>query len=946
MDQSRAFTPPNAPIKEAKLLPTQPPTHMLGRNRELASSHIALKAGTAIFLHGPAGIGKTAIAAVLATAYTAENLGGVLWFTLAEDDADLLLARVGRAYGVNALTEQQAPSERAKVVRALLERNRPLIVLDGLADPNAIRDFVRNVGAGLPLIVTDTVPAAGPWTPIPIAPLSDTASAELLQVYGDLSDETDASDVDSLCHILNGDPLALILAGRHLVAEQLTPAELLTALLAAVPVGASKPDPQQTILAVIYKKLTPIGQGIFLALGALFTNSAGAELIADLSTMTAAQLTPVMRQLTAHGLVQESVSYGQTRYTLHESVQAYAHRILESSRRLSAIEGRALQSVLAYTSRHAGLDTADHDRLAAEMDNIVNAAAFATSIGQDAPVRQLLQALTQQSGDFVNLRGYQPEVGQLRKLLSMLNRTESGSWVFTESDTPEPDMDATLTQDWAAFQSAGPGTTLPDWTVVEEAASQINPPPDSELTEAATLGVPIPEPPITPDATRMIRPVTAYQPSPNHVHDIHTPQPPGRLPQPSAPDTTQPAVPAADATFADTPVRASITPDTLPFPRPVTTYTPAPEHVRDPHSPQLSGLSTDTTQNAVPTPDTFESTAAAPVTVEDTGTAPVPPHMPEVELYIANRAAPTDQTNKTVAVPAPTMPTPALTPTPATPPISAHPSAETPAGKLSIGELQTRVEDARLSGDKNALANYLEQLGDWYVADQDRARAITAYMQAVEALRPGEEWGKIGLVMEKLGRTYVSAGQPMEAAHVLEQTAPMFHTANRPVDEARVFEALGNVYDALYDWPNAQHYHEQALTAARAQNNEHSEAAQLGSLAYVHEMQGHTDDAVQRYRQGLHLAYTIGDNELSGEYAYRLGRLLLGDGRTLNQAVSLLDEAATRLPGDSDVQRLLKRGRTRLEHLHTSGIAIPDALANVDYAASDYADAPHTAPVS
>ncbi len=932
MDQSRAFTPPNAPIKDAKLLPTQPPAHILGRNRELASSHIALKAGTAVFLHGPSGIGKTAMASVLATAYTAENMGGVLWFILAEDDAELLLARVGRAYGVNALTEQQDSGERAKIVRALLERNRPLIVLDGLADPNAIRDFVRSVGAGLPLIVTDTVPAAGPWTPIPIGSLSDAASMGLLKAYGDLSDETDASDIDSLSHVLNGDPLALLLAGRHLVAEQLTPAELLTALLGVVPVGASKPDPQQTILAVIYKSMTPIAQGIFLALGALFTNSASAELIADLSTMPAAQLMPIMRQLVAHGLVQESVAYGQTCYTLHESVQAYAHRILESSRRLSAIENRALQAVLAYTSRHVGLDNADHDRLAAEMDNIVNAAAFATSIGQDAPVRQLLQALTQQSGDFVTLRGYQPEVGQLRKLLSMLNRTESGSWVLTESDVPEPDMDATLTQDWAAYQTTGSGSAIPNWTVVEEAASHISPPPDSELTEAATLGAPIPEPPVTPDATRVFRPVVGHQPSPNNIHDIHTPQPPGRLPPAVTPDATQPT-PPVNTTFSATPVRASISPETLPFPRPVTTYSPAPDHLRDAHTPQLSGLSTDTTQNAVP------------VAIEDTGATSVPPpHMPEVESYIANRNAPAQNTQP-APVPAATVPTPAVTPTAATTPVSAPPAAETPNGKLSVGELQPRVDDARLSGDKNALATYLEQLGDWYVSDQDRVRAITAYSQAIEALQPGDDAGRLGVVLEKLGRTYVGAGQPMEAAHILEQAVDKFHTANRPVDEARVFEELGNVYDALYDWPNAQHYHEQALAAARAQNNRHSEAAQLGSLAYVHEMQGHADDAVQGYRQGLHLAYMIADNELTGEYAYRLGRLLLGDGRTLNQAVSLLDEAATRLPGDSDVQRLLKRGRTRLDHLHTSGIAIPDALANVDYAASDYSDPAHIAPV-
>src|SRR5512138_687125 len=104
MEPQKSFTPHGAPIRNAKLLPVQPPGQVIGRNRELGSMHAALKVGTSVLLSGPSGIGKTALAAVLATAYTASNPGGVLWFSVVEDDFELLLARVGRAYGVNALT--------------------------------------------------------------------------------------------------------------------------------------------------------------------------------------------------------------------------------------------------------------------------------------------------------------------------------------------------------------------------------------------------------------------------------------------------------------------------------------------------------------------------------------------------------------------------------------------------------------------------------------------------------------------------------------------------------------------------------------------------------------------------------------------------------------------------------------------------------------------------
>src|SRR2546423_9256140 len=124
MDTQRTFTPHGAPIRNAKLLPVQPPGQVIGRNRELGSMHVTLKVGTAVFLSGQAGIGKTALAAVLATAYIASNPGGVMWFNVLEDDVELLIARVGRAYGLNSLA---VPGENwtnnAEVVNALLQKN-------------------------------------------------------------------------------------------------------------------------------------------------------------------------------------------------------------------------------------------------------------------------------------------------------------------------------------------------------------------------------------------------------------------------------------------------------------------------------------------------------------------------------------------------------------------------------------------------------------------------------------------------------------------------------------------------------------------------------------------------------------------------------------------------------------------------------------------------------
>src|SRR5258708_6244813 len=97
MESPKTFTPHGAPIRDPKLLPVQPPQQIIGRRSELASMINTLKIGASVLLAGPAGVGKTALAAVMARAYVSSNPGGVLWFNVLEDDFDLLVARTGRA---------------------------------------------------------------------------------------------------------------------------------------------------------------------------------------------------------------------------------------------------------------------------------------------------------------------------------------------------------------------------------------------------------------------------------------------------------------------------------------------------------------------------------------------------------------------------------------------------------------------------------------------------------------------------------------------------------------------------------------------------------------------------------------------------------------------------------------------------------------------------------
>ncbi|MBN1564535.1 MAG: tetratricopeptide repeat protein [Anaerolineae bacterium] len=460
-----------APIRGSQHLPIQPPEKLAGRESDLNSIHLALKAGTAVLLHGPAGIGKTALAASLAVGY-AELPGGVVWLDVMRDSAQSLMTRIVRAYAADSLVGTSDRKHQASIVKALLQQNRPLIVLDGDIEADEIRAFVRECAPGIPLLFTHAHLIAGSWTPHAVEPLAPAAAEELLRHHARLGRDVESASLTGLLNILSGYPIAIEVAG---IAARGTGVESFLAQLPKLPPGES--NRVMGVLMAAYRILPKDLQGLLLVLGSAFTGGASVELLAAVGKAPTQVIESKFRQLAEHGFAYERLIHGQTYFFTHELVATFAQTFLRGKKQLAAMQERHLSSLATYIKSYMG----EHpDRLAAEMRNVIAASIFAAQQHQSETAARMIQWLAPDSPDsFVNARGYQLEYAWLQRLSE--NPALADASILGE---PEPEIIEELVDDNTLDEEEIASEEAVDMFASTEAIIE---PPEPEALEPVVL---------------------------------------------------------------------------------------------------------------------------------------------------------------------------------------------------------------------------------------------------------------------------------------------------------------------------------------------------------------------------------------------------------------------------------------------------------------------------
>ena len=911
------FTPSEAPIHETQRLPAIPPRQLVGRNQELGQVYAQIRAGMPVLLHGPAGIGKTTLAAMIATAYTTFK-GGVLWWRVGEDSLAQLLVRLGRAYSARALTEGSEPLAHLNLAADLLQReHKPLIVLEDMQDLDVAREFVRHVASSVPMIITAETRASGPWVPFEVGPLAAEDARTLFVQTAQLAglDAGTLADVDAICAELGGIPLELMMVAQHVKVTGQPTRELLAAIQA-------RRDVKLPGLAAVFAQLPDALKGVLLNLGATYSGGATTALLEYLQLAPAETITRVMDMLVTRGLAYSQFWQADIHcHGVHPLVKVFARQWLAGAHRLETAESRVSEAVLAYAEQHHYSTRGARAALVAEMPNILALARDALTQGETDTVQRVVAVL---EGAFGETGAYGYELAALQGALTQLLESDTGPAQLdlfegepgelagtpilapsAEISDQQPD-DSYDTEPLDIPPAAPhPGAEAPDAMLAELVEDGYDAPDDVENLMDAVL----------PDsALADFEEQGAAEPEAPTLEDLGT----------LLDDFVEDGYDAADDVED---LMDAVAPDDVLANFEEVSFAPAFEReaaVLDAPAGEV-GYTALAPGVSVALEDLLEASQAA----RDSGDRG---RLATALMMLARAWTERGQLQQAQAAYAEAL--------------TLREQSGDDAGLLEVLEAlagisleradlenavlyATRAQNlAAQGGDPIRSGHVLALLGDIRLELGDLDQAVETYVDAIEALQAGDDEVSLGVVQAKLGATHMDRGEFTRAVTMLSSAQVIFADAGLTEYEGRVLGNLGAAYGHLGQWAEAESYHREAFAIAQLLDDAVEQERQLANLGYAAQAQDDWDAMQDYYRAALDLAYQTGSTEWQVRYLDVLGRTLMDNVTQVSLAVMMLQEAEQLQP-DPERQRLLNRASKRLDRLEQSGIiqeAVPSSL--------------------
>jgi tetratricopeptide (TPR) repeat protein len=442
------------------------PRKLIGREGLIQQINPLIDQGETVLLQGLGGMGKTALAATLAAQRIGEH--PVLWQRMGSESTDVLFEAIARPFNAHQSIAAAQDDEKRRIINhLLLSAGVCLVVLDDAWDGSALSTVLRAIPRSIPVLVTSRH-RYGIQKVVKVGELTPDKAVETLGNYAG-RDYVNDPEAMVLCKILGYHPFALEVAGRTMNSADLMPAELLRRI-ADNPTDLEVPEDfaeegRRTVSDLLNTSLTMLDnetQRVFFAMGAFFAKQMTAEMlalyftdipevpdhmlaqvragvpeVADLSNdelrleifrltilpqleVDSSPVEAALDTLVRRGLVErERESQHHVRYyRLHDLAYSYA-----KSKNGDQNRRRALTACLVYTQRYNQPNPANFTALRPELDNLMNAAAWALEVGAYAEAERFAWNLYAQGSEFLDYDGlYTPAIRLLEQGIQAAER--------------------------------------------------------------------------------------------------------------------------------------------------------------------------------------------------------------------------------------------------------------------------------------------------------------------------------------------------------------------------------------------------------------------------------------------------------------------------------------------------------------------------------------------
>lgn len=882
----------DAAIHSVEDLPLRRLGRPLGRDELLRSLLLRLRQGQLLVLHGAPGSGKTTVAATIANVYLKQHQCPVLWINCSKPTLAELLARAARAFDQPIGDD---PLHSVREVRALLAKEKPLVVLDGEIEASVLASFSELCAGGCPTVATSDQPLPeGDWRNQPIGSLAQSDAIALFKQKAGLKDNTADEAIQSIAALLQDGAFPLSLAARSMIIARQTPEDFKATIADAL--ESHDDDAMAAALSISFGGLNDRLRDLLLFLGATPRGESSAAFLNMLSGIAVDSIDMSMTILSRLFLVERFQRADAPCYRLHPVVQAYLNDWALERHRLDALRADIIDATRDY------LDVQLHMEgtllpLLVEMDNLIATADWARAQAGPELAADILETLSSLD-EQLREAGYGYELGRLAAI---------------RDGEPQPETEPQEAEEPAEEVIASEESPVED----EPADEQPQPEDEAEPADNDQLGSlnDVDLQSVNIDQLRTALHVASQ--NNEDARQLHILKAIARM------QVSQGSERDAVATYGEVLDMYESSEDA--------------EGVLETLD-KLAGLlvGSDSAPGAIEQVN-LRSALSFARQHEDA------PRVLQILEAVGKAQIEQRREKEAVATYREVL--------------ALHEKNEDQAGILealdmlagllvrsdsAISALEHAQRGALLAQDlaDDEAEMFLQVTGgDAHKALGEATIAIEAYEKALTLARRRDDSQNEALVLYKLGMAFLDAGEERRAIEMLEEANDRFKQQGKRDLEGKVLRGLGEVNHQLQRWSEAIGFHASALYIARELGDRETEGAQLRLLGQLLLSAERVPEALTRFREALHIAYELDDAQQIVGIIVEVVNLLSRSLSHSSIAELLINDGMQHDPDHRELMRLKGEVASAKDRAAARGIALQVVAGSArDYAAYAYRD--------